>query len=346
LAPFLAADAEQVLELAARVPTDRRRSIDSAALRAIARTDPLAAIRHIERQPAGNGRDSLFADVAGQYAKLDPEAAIRWARSLEPASRSVAAAVAETIAETDLERAIELELDPEWSGGAAVDVRTATRVAADSDRARRLADVLAARSDADARAFLDTLVRSWSSADTEAAFAWLKAHAEIADGYNLSFVARNIGSGDPDAAARRIDELPPAMREEWAVQVAMLYAERDLPRAAEWLERFRGEPAYDAALGPIIARRAGADPRLAARLLPSASRAMRYVASEQLARTWVLIEPTAAAEWAESILEPELRAAAVAAVAAEWAKRDAAAAQDWLARLPAATRDRVISRPL
>ena len=163
-----------MLELSGRLPVNLRRSAEGAALRAIAHADPLAAIRLLERLPPNAERGASLAEVATRYAELDAEAAIGWAQSLSPASRSVRSAVAAAVADMDLERAVELAL--EWDVQPSASVPIGTRVAIDPTRARTVADALAARGDARARTLLDAVVGSWWNIDAEGAFDWIAAH--------------------------------------------------------------------------------------------------------------------------------------------------------------------------
>jgi hypothetical protein len=91
------------------------------------------------------------------------------------------------------------------------------------------------------------------------------------------------------------------------------YAQSDPAGAKSWIERFRGEAAFDAGMTAIVQVSAMRDPAGAAAMLPSfANTAARERAATSVAQQWAQRDPSAAHDWATTLPAGPLRDAALA----------------------------------
>ena len=129
--------------------------------------------------------------------------------------------------------------------------------------------------------------------------------------------------------------VPSGARAAWISAVAQGYATTDPQSAPAFLERFRGDPAYDPAALAVVQPLAASDPAAAARLLASVgARGTGGVRPEfAIARNWAQRDPAAAASWALD-LPPMSRGLVLPIVAGAWALQDPDAVREWALRAP------------
>jgi hypothetical protein len=183
---------------------------------------------------------------------------------------------------------------------------------------------------------LQTLTSMWARRAPADALPWLLAHADSVAPNVIPQAGLSLARTDPATAIGYLDRVPGELRASWISAVAEGYAQRDAGAAASWVEQYRGERGYDAALAAVAASTARQDPVAAARLLASIDPAQAPDApasARAIAASWARQDAQAAASWARS-LDEDLGLGAVAVVAGQWVARDAAAARHWVMSLP------------
>jgi hypothetical protein len=171
--------------------------------------------------------------------------------------------------------------------------------------------------------------------DPVAALDWMLARATSVPAAAFEHVGFIYAQSDPRGAAAYVDRVPSGARAAWIAAVAVGYAAADLQGATLFLERFRGEPAFDRGAVMLAQQLATSDPPAAAQLLASVGTRAAGDASAELAiaRSWAERDPAAAAAWAMD-LGPLHRTIAVSIVTSIWGSRDPDAVRAWALRLP------------
>jgi hypothetical protein len=316
----------------------------------LARDDPLTAISLVEALPSGE-REMMLGIVASSYGRTDPEAALLWAQSLNPPSPNAVGNVLAGLARVDPDRAIDLAfetLDVMNQRGPGPLLALVSNGTLDAEQTARLADrLLAAPSRSQA---LQMLAQAWAQRQPQDAARWMLAKGSGVPRSALGQAALHLARVDPAAAIAYVDRVPPDLRATWLSAMADGYAQNDARAAASWVAQHRGEPGYDAALGAIAARTATSDPAAAARLFDSINPTEAPDSSQTAARItqeWARRDHRAAAGWAATIADDNVRAAAVGTAAAQWAARDAPGARGWvLGMATSATRDAAVTQLL
>ena len=238
-----AADPHELLAAAARLPGQARMMAKQVALQRLALVDPGAAIAYVEREASGIERQRLLASIANGYGRTDPEAALAWARSVQPPVQGLMAAVLTGIAQKDPERALALALAEDPFGRApTVQMVVTTAVASGATEVATLADRLLSLPDSPARQrALGSLATSWAQTDGERFVSWLVANGARLPIEALRGAANVLPQQNPDIAAAYVDQVPGALRADWIAATASGYSRVDPERALVWLDRFRGE---------------------------------------------------------------------------------------------------------
>jgi hypothetical protein len=198
----------------------------------------------------------------------------------------------------------------------------------------RLADGLLALATPEARSAFSSMISRWAQVDAPRAGDWMLANMARVPVDSLRNVAQQLVRADAERAMRMADQVPAAARANWIVGVAGGLAQNDLAGATRWIDRFRGQPGYDAALTAVVQQAAQNDPAGASRLLTNAGSAVQAQAAPQLVARWVQQDPPAAARWTETIADAPARSGSMNAAARSWAQRDANAAERWARALP------------
>jgi GrpB-like predicted nucleotidyltransferase (UPF0157 family) len=350
LQAFAAVDPQRALRAAEGLPGELGSMLKRTALMSIARDDPLTAISLVEALPAGE-REMMLGVIASSYGRTDPEAALLWAQSLNPPSPNAVGNVLAGLARVDPDRAIELAfetMDATNQRGPGPLVTLVSNGSLNAEQTARLADRLLAtpsRSQA-----LQMLAQAWAQRQPQDAARWMLAKGSGVPRSALGQAALHLARVDPAAAIAYVDRVSPDLRATWLSAVADGYAQNDVRAAASWIAQHRGEPGYDAALGAIAARTATSDPPAAARLFDSINPAEAPDASQTAARItqeWARRDHRAAAGWAATVADDNVRTAAVGTAAAQWAARDAPGARGWvLGMATGATRDAAVTQLL
>jgi hypothetical protein len=304
-----------------------------AALMSLANDDPLAALRHAEGLPQGPDRQQLLSAVATAYGRIDPDAAIAWARA--QAAPELLTNVVAGIARAHPERGLEIitELPDAQQQQMLVQTLTMTRTLR-SEQLAALANRLS--TEPNRGSALQMLTNRWAQQSPADALEWLLANPSRATPSAIAQAGMSLARTNPAAAVGQLDRIPHELRGSWIRAAAAGYAQSDPRGAAGWIAQYRGEPGYDAGLAAVAARMAAHDAIAAARLFESIDLARAPDApstASQIAATWARTDTLAAASWARE-LSGDAANRAVAAVAGQWVRRDAVAARGWALGLP------------
>src|SRR5690606_16373672 len=101
---------ERLLALAERFAPAQRVGAQQAAVDVLAAIDPVMAYERVSALPRSSNRDALIDGIARGYAEQDPEAALKWAASLDPRSPAAFDAVIIVVAANDPVRAAEFRI--------------------------------------------------------------------------------------------------------------------------------------------------------------------------------------------------------------------------------------------
>lgn len=342
---LIASDPRSLLEVADALPSWYGENLRHLAVSGYAEREPSAAVAFVERMPRGPRRDAALASAAQGYARADAEAALAWVQSLSPQPAGALGNVLREIARYDVGRAIELALRPSsgapialQAAGALVDVAAADSAQA-AAAAERLLSIAAPRRDE----ALSRLLSAWAKRDVEAMFSWLQRSGPTLPKDVLSSAAVSLATSDPAVAARFTERVPSGMRATWIAQTARVYAIADPVGAIDWLSRYEGQSDHETGMRFAFAEFARRDPDAAARALESVGGDARVAAAGVVADVWGQRDPQAAVQWAASLSDSRMRAAAVPEAVGKWSSKDAQAAEDWtLARPPGEERDKTL----
>jgi hypothetical protein len=315
----------------------RGKALMSSALERLVTDDARRVALIVATLPEGEERTRLLWAFSNSYARQDPEAAVAWTRTLDPAVPEIVANAVRHVATRAPLRAFDLAaaLDEPLRSQTYLSIvngpvdetqllALATRVLRIDDEQTRMRLVM-------------TLVEGWASrrGDPDGALDWLNANEAAVPPEAFERVAFIYAHSNPTDAAARVDRVPSRARAAWIAAVTSGIATTDVQGATEFLERFRGEPGFDRGAPPLAMRIAEADPAAAARFLASVgTRGADGVAPEMaIARSWAQRDPAAAAAWALD-LPPMQRTIALQMVTGIWGSQDPAAVRQWALGMP------------
>lgn len=307
-------DPRRALELADGLKGAERETGMIAAIQAWGGENPHGALGLVLRLEPGRDRDILLQAIGEEIGRQDPEGALAWFNSLEAPAQGLYGSILRGIAENEPNRALELALDSAdpSATGAVMILMSAAVQSGDASFTELGERVLASDNGAGRETGVQMLVNAWAADDAEAALSWLISHSETLGHGALSRAALAVASQNPDAAVRYTQSLPAEYREGWIRAVALGYAQNDPVGAKSWIEQYRGEAVYDAAMTVIVELSATRDPAAAAALLPAfADTAARARAATTIAKQWAERQPRAALNWVTSLPMGPLRDAAL-----------------------------------
>lgn len=343
-------DPDRLLALAERLPTALARDARRAVLMTLAETDPVAALaRADEWLPPGQNHESTVASIAQIYGRENPEAALSWARALEPPNQAALTAVLQGIAQVDFDRAVDAILADadrsEQTVGMPFGLALMFMMSPSGDsNFGRLANRLAGSDVPIARNMLANVLSRWANSDFDTALGWATANAERLDTSAFQSLAQQVARESPDLAIETLGRVPASQQQGWIEGVARGLAQTDIDRALNFLERYRGQPAFDNAVTTVVMLAAMADPVRASRLVETLTDSPRAMsAASMVASQWAAQDPQAAIAWAQTLDDEQARGNSLQTIAGTWAQSDADAARSWLLRMPSgATRDSAI----
>lgn len=329
---------QRVLALTDHVSSGFAKAVRSQAVQALARRDPGAAVAYVAALPPSQERQELLRATARGYGQAQPDAALSWARNLDPPDPLAVAGVIAGIAEADPDRALELALA---ETSPAAKRRALTSIAAgagyDSAQEARIADrLLAAPGDGASQSALQMLTARWTANNPDDAADWMLANADRLSPAAFAQLAGQLGRKDPQKAVQYTAQIPRRVRAKWIAGLASSYAQVDTPGALSWVAQFRGEPGYADAASSVARQLAQSDPQGAANLLQSIAHPTMGTASTaaSIANELAQRDPRGAAQWALSLQGTRTEQLAVSAAVMRWTVRDAPSARSWVLALP------------
>jgi hypothetical protein len=337
-------DTDEVLEYVATLSPERRgQALTNASMERLVVADAQRVAALAETLPVGEDRTRLLWLVSHSYAQQDPEAAVAWARSLDPPQPEIVRNAVQFLAAREPLRAFDLAAsldEPQRSQtyGAVVN-RVVINGPIDAAQLPALGDRVLRIDDEQTRTRLVmTLVDGWANrrADPEGALAWMNANEAALPVEAFERVGFNFASSSPSDAAAYVDRVPSRARAAWIGAVTAGYATTDAQGASRFLERFRGEPGFDRGALFLAQQMADSDPPGAAQLLASIGTRGSFGVGAELtvAQSWAQRDPSAAAAWALDLPLPQ-RTIALQTVTRIWGSQDPDAVRQWALRMPA-----------
>jgi hypothetical protein len=317
----------------------RRAAFADGTLFRIAEADPERAAVFAQSLPPGPERMAALQQIAMAYAQKDATAAFAWAQRLDPPQPQIVQSVIGLVANRDPLRAFDLV------DSLAEPARTQAYfmvIGSGFNRDQRQFEQLAARvgalPDSQTRqALIANLLTSWAQGpgNLKPALEWAFSHSAGLPPEAFMQLGYTLAQSDPEAASAYLDRVPGAARDRWIGAIAFGYVRSDPQRALAFVERFRGDPAYDGAATALAQHLVSIDPPAAVRLLASVTtRPANGSGLEiQIAREWAQRDPQAAANWALD-LPSTLRGIAMSMVGDAWGRSNPSAVRAWALGLP------------
>lgn len=249
--------------------------------------------------PGGRGQGDTAAMIAGEWAKQNPEAALKWAQTLD--DREAADAISGVFNELS-------QQDPQ----------EALRMAATLDDN--------ARGDA-----YESIAASWAISDYAAADQWINSLSEGQGKVRFAAI-ESLANASPSQAARETTKLPAGEeRDELVAEVSREWARQDAPAAFEWLTESGSEGAVEEGIGRVVGALSREDPE---RVLDYIDSQDAGEVRDNAVQGYVYGNRDAPAaetiRLAETISGEDDRQRAVTRVAYEWAREDPEATLQYL----------------
>lgn len=245
--------------------------------------------------------------VAREWSRTDPAGAMAWAKSLPEDSRGGAytGLVGGMMAEDPLAA-----------------TRTAKELPPGEDRERLMGNI----------------AETWGNRDPQAALAW----AATLEGEEKTEANKKALNGwankDPKAAAAHLATLPAAEGDKYLGAIAGRWANRNPSEAAAWLTTQPEGDGRKEAMGSVMGSWSETEPEKAsAWLVTQPTGGSKDTGIVTLANSQVKSDPEAALTWAATINDPTTRSLQLKANVRQWARRDNAAASQWVASSPGLT---------
>ena len=246
--------------------------------------------------PGGRGGSQTVSMIAGEWAKQNPEAALKWAR---------------TLGEGEVDNAI---------GGIFAELSQQ-----DPEAALKLSSSL---SDTEKRDAYESIAESWAISDYSATDRWINSLSGDDKTMARQAALESLAEVSPARAAKETAKLPAGeARDELVAEVAEEWSRTDSTSAFEFLTESGTPEAVEDGIGRVIGSLANDDAGLALEFIDAQpagdirDNAVRgYVYGSREA------EPAEKIRLAESISGEESRQQMVTRVANDWARSDPAAA--------------------
>jgi len=338
----------------------------SQVFSAWAKTDPMAAAARLALMPKDRVGDRSAGQLAASWAQKDPEAALKWAKSLKGDWKTNSASeVYKVLARENPETAWErLKGEPGHLRGKIVG--GILEIVADEDPKKAMAMLMSVENKSEQRIATDSFLNDLSWNDSRLAFevieqvkdpatrrenlgnqmynaAWsspdlLKEQiAKLSDREKIDTsdsVIRGLVTSDPAAAERYFLSLPEAQRSPQTLEVMLgNYANLDPKKAFDFATSLQNPQEQTAAVNGLFEKWSQDHPEAAAdgwKKLPAGQ--SRLEALDNVASSWSRSDPAAAKAWADSLSGTE-RARALAAVLPALARDNPATASSQLAAL-------------
>lgn len=245
--------------------------------------------------------------VAREWSRSDPAGALAWAKSLPEDSRAGAytGLVGGMMAEDPLAA-----------------TRTAQELPPGEERERLMGNI----------------AENWGTKDPKAALAW----ANGLEGEEKTEATKKALNGwankDPKAAADHLGTLPAGERDKYTGSIAGRWANRNPAEAAAWVTTQPEGDGRKEAVGSVMGTWSESDPEKASTwLVDQPAGPSKDTGIVSLANSQVKSDPEAALTWAATINDPTTRSLQLKGNVRQWARRDAAAATEWVTTAPGLT---------
>jgi hypothetical protein len=250
--------------------------------------------------PGGRGSGDTVSMIAGEWAKQNPEAALKWVRTLD--ERETADGISGIFNELS-------QQDPQ--------------------EALRMAATLGDNDRGDA---YESIAESWAISDYAAADRWINSLSSEEQGKVRFAAIESLANVSPSQAARETAKLPASEeRDELVAEVSREWARQDAPAAFDWLTESGSDSAVEEGIGRVVGALAREDPERVLEYIDSQSAGevrdnavQGYVYGNRDA------PPAETIRLAETISGEESRQRAVTRVAYEWAREDPQATLQYL----------------
>ncbi len=242
--------------------------------------------------------------VAREWARTDPAGAMTWAKSL-----------------------------PEDTKAGAYSGLVGGMMGDDPLAATRTASELPPGESRDR--LMGQIAESWANKDPQAALKWASG-LEGEEKTESTKKALNGWAGkDPKAAAAHLATLPTEEQDKYTGAVASRWANRNPAEAAAWVTTQPEGEGRKEAMGNVMGTWAETEPEKASTWLvdqPAGSSKDQGIVT--LANSQMRTDPEAALTWASTIQDPTTRSLQLKSNVRQWARRDNAAATQWVTNAP------------
>ena len=250
--------------------------------------------------PGGRGSGDTVAMIAGEWAKQNPEAALKWARTLE--GREAGDAISGIFNEL-------AQQNPKMA------LSMATSLSGEE------------RGDA-----YESIAESWAISDYAAADKWINSLSGEEKSEARFAAVESLANVSPAQAAQETNKLPEGEeRDDLVAEVSREWARQDAPAAFDWLTESGSESAVEEGIGRVVGALSREDPERVLEYIDSQSAGevrdnavQGYVYGNRDA------PPAETIRLAETISGEESRRRAVTRVAYEWARQDPQATLQYL----------------
>lgn len=342
--------------------------------------DPARAFELLKK--TGDAGPQHYHEVFDNWAELDPEMAARMALTVEKSAerREALKIVGQEWAERDPESVLAWVDATELTSFERETIRSSALSAYARRDAKAAMDLLAGLDASTRNRALPGALSALMNQDPDAAIAWIR---EEPDGFAkfraLDATVYNLANQAPEATIDLAKEYPEIKDRALANAFGSL-ATHDLAQALEKAQEWKDDPQYanimqqiasgysrsnpeealkwangldenirSSAVSSAISRLSNDDPDLAIKHLGDLGLRQEdpvyQQAIQQIAGQWASQDPLSAAEWIDSLADPDLHTQAVGDVADRWARIDPVSASEWISDLPAgAARDQAAYR--
>jgi hypothetical protein len=324
-----ASDPERLLAIADGLSGNLQLAAKSAAYSALAEIDPDSAMQRAAVLGPGVERDRILTSLASVLARRDPKAALDWALTLTPPSRTMMSQISFSIAQADPDFALSLIDDPPPGLDAQLlmSYLSSVGVLNNPEQIRGFADRLLAQDNFQSAGALSRLIGTWMDQDPERALDWVLANDAALDVNMLSNAATSLSRSDPQTAASYVSRIPEEFRATWITQVASGYGLADPAGALAWVAQFQGQEFYEAAFSTVVVASAQSDVRAAADRVARSDADVQVRTGQAVAQIFASEDPRAAARWAMELSDERAQRMAVEASVSVWSTTDPGAAR-------------------
>ena len=289
--------------------------VKPTVLQSWASVDPVNAAAYFEKNPRefammgamggmGGNRGSRGSSgasiIAAEWAKLDPEAALAWAKGLSGGeSRAAVSGIVEQVAKEDPKKA-------------------SAMVAGLDERARGDANSM--------------IAREWASKDWGQTESWINSLPAEQRDAAFSSALRGLAATDPALAATKFAGLPEGESRDQAAEVIANSLGRDNPKAGiEWVMANGSTDAQEEAIRPLMMSYSRTDDAGAQALLASMPAGeVRDRAASTYVFSNMSSNPQAVISVAETISDERTRERTLQMSAMRWVAEDRPAAEQWI----------------